>query len=526
IGIENDFFSMGGHSLSALKLINRVQKEFNVKIPFREIYQSPTIAALALKIQNSDITEHIGIPNQPQQEYYPLSYTQKRLWLLHQLTPGDTAFIMGGKLTLNEKVEEYIIKETFAILGDRHESLRTCFIEVEDQPVQQILPHVEPEISQIDITHLEEKELELKRAELDRLENTTPFQLDKAPLYRIKLIKITEETFDILITMHHIITDGWSMEILQQEFFTIYEYIKQGKETQLMPMRIQYKDYAAWQNSILEDPQKMEAARKFWKQRLTGDTEGELTPLQLPYDFIKGKKGGKKGAGKKDGPAKTSAGYRTAIPMEVAAKLKKLARQFDAGLFTVLLAGFYLFLSRATGQKNILLAIPAAGRRHDDLKNIIGYFVNTLILKKRVNPEDNFNDFLTAIRQDTMQVLDYQDYPLELICSELKIKYPDISVFFNMTTLGDSNRQTKDDFETYPLEYVPNVKFDMVFYVAEYENAVGIDIHYSTALFTPGKIEKLMNMYRKILEDIAAKPGKKIKDYLSAKKKLKIKLGK
>jgi non-ribosomal peptide synthetase component F len=259
----------------------------------------------------------------------------------------------------------------------------------------------------------------------------------------------------------------------------------------------------------------MRAAKEFWKKQLNSDKRaewGQPSLLRLPYDFSR-----------KNLVSKESAGFRTVVPGEIIDELRKFAKKWKASLFMVLLAGFYLFLSRLSGQKDIMIAVPGGARQHEDLKNIIGCFVNTLILRNLVNPQESFTFFLGRVQHNTAQVLEYQSYPLELICSELKIKYPEISVLFNMLTFGDKERKFLEHFDSGHTPFVQEAKFDMVYYLAEYRNGVEINIHYYKRLFKAENIEKFMELYVNILAKIAHDPDKKVSSYYMPKKKLKIK---
>jgi non-ribosomal peptide synthetase component F len=190
----------------------------------------------------------------------------------------------------------------------------------------------------------------------------------------------------------------------------------------------------------------------------------------------------------------------------------------------VLLTGFYLFLARVSGQKDIMTAVPASARQHEDLKNIIGFFVNTLVLWERIDRDESFNAFLERVQKNTLQVFEFQSYPLELICGELKSKYPEISVFFNMSIFGDMQQQSLENTGAYHVEFVQEAKFNMVCYMMDYKNGIEIKIHYYKKRFKPEKIEKLMETYLKILEAISLDTGKVVRDYIKPGKRKTVKL--
>ena len=508
IGANTDFFEIGGHSLKVLNLVNAIEKEFQVKMEFQDIFQYPTLGELAELVRRGETAGHREIRAQSEKEYYELSYTQRRLWLLNQLEPGSPAFNLGGRIVLEEEVNEAVIREVLAVLAKRHESFRTYFKTIGGEPVQVLRPVVEIHLEKVDLTAYPPAEIEKQRQQLLAMESKVPFDLEKPPLIRIKLVKCGIDRYDLLFTMHHIISDGWSLEVLEREFLLLYESRKNGRECELPVLRLRYKDYAAWINRLLSDGTDLEAAKNFWKSQLGGETG----ILQLPYDHPPDR------ANRSSG--NPGASYRLVIPDNVTRELHTMAREYKASLFMVLLSGFSLLLSEICGQADILLGIPGAGRQHDGLENIIGLFVNTLILENYVDPEEPFDLLLERVRKNLVQVLEHQSFPLELICGELKIKYPEIRVFFNMFTFGNAAKAYLSSQESYHIEEVQETKFDMVCYLSEYRNGVEINTHYARELFSPITIEKIMQKYLDILEGISIGRGGK-----PQKQKRKIKRG-
>jgi tyrocidine synthetase-3 len=495
IGIHDNFFDIGGHSLKVLDLVNGIQKEFNVKIGFRDVFEFPTIAELRQCVEKGKEIQYMTIQKQPDQEYYELSYSQKRLWFFYKVEPDSPAFNLSGSIILTDPVTGETIRRLLQKLANRHESLRTYFKEIGRDPVQIIPASHQLNLKIIDISHLTGETREKHRTRIIKEERNTPFKLEAPPLFRAVLIRCSEREAELVLTMHHIITDGWSIEVLRQEFLLLYEAARQHREYHLNPLHIQYKDYVYWHNRLVADPVPMQGANMFWESQL----KGELPVLGLPYDYPGTNLSNKK-----------SAGYRLVIPGKLTLSLKELAGTHKASLFIVLLAGFNVLLSRLSAQDDIILGIPAAARQHDELKNVIGLFVNTLVLRNKINPGESFTGFLEQVQKNTLQALEYQGYPLELICSELKIKYPGISVFFNMLTFGDINREYLQHHETNAIEEVQEAKFPMVCYLTEYRENIEINTHYYSELFKPATIEKIMQKYVKILENICKNPSRTI----------------
>jgi hypothetical protein len=408
----------------------------------------------------------------------------------------------------NRDICEDLPEKVLNKIAARHESFRTGFKKVKNDPVQIILDRVEIPVKKIDLSSLSlnEKEKQEKRKQAYINEVNAPFDFTQIPLFRAVLIKLAEQHYEFIFNMHHIITDGWSMEVLREEFFRLYEAREKGMTFDLEPLPVQYKDYAAWQNQMLTDEKKVAKAKEFWKDYLNA----AHPVLNLPYDFTPGRST----AGK-------SSGYYSVIPPETMERLRLLAREQKASLFMVLLASFYLLLSHITGQEELLIGIPAASRNHRSLKNIVGLFINTLILQYQVKPGETFIDFLQEIRADTFKVLEYQDYPLELILSELKMKYPKISVFLNLQNVGTYEQTLLKDRKSYHSEEVQDTKFDIVCYLDEYKDGIKVSCHYYRELFMPETIERIMLLFTRMLENISKNPGRKVKEYCVTKKKKK-----
>ncbi len=515
IGIEDNFFDIGGHSLKAIGVVNKIHKVFETQVSIKDIFQHPTVAGLSRLIGESTASAFKAIEKQPDKPYHELSYAQKRLWYLSKTQPGSTLFNMPAVMTLKEKVNEETFRRVLEQLIQRHESLRTGIKEIDKQPVLEITPADLNllDIQVEDLTQLDDTQLAQRRAGLSLEESAHTFDLEQGSLFKARLVKCREDLYDCVFNMHHIISDGASLEILKQEFKVLYEAYKQDVPHQLPPLELQYKDYSAWQNRLLKDEDEIKKARKFWKDQFSGN----MPVLSLPFDFS-------------PGPSNTkgSAAFRFVIPQQLTGRLRGMAAQQRASLFMVLLAGFNLLLSEISGQKDILIAIPAAARQHEALRNIIGMFVNTILLRNQIDRDEPFTGFFSRLQDNTFQVLEYQSFPLELICGELKIKYPEVSVFFNMVNLGTTHREHLADLESRHIEKAQDAKFDIVCYLAEYQNGISIECHYFKDRFKPESIEKIMALYTKVLENISTDPAKKIGDYnLSGKpKKKKLKRGK
>jgi hypothetical protein len=312
------------------------------------------------------------------------------------------------------------------------------------------------------------------------------------------LIKANESEFDLIFSMHHIISDGVSVYILRREFEEMMAAMKAGREPLLPELPIQYRDFAAWQNRLLANAKTRASVKEFWGSQFAG----EMPVLQLPADYAASDETG-------------SAAFRMVVSADVLVRLKELAREKEMTLFMVMLAGFKLFLARITGQEDILIGFPAAAREHESLKHLIGFFVNTLVLRNQVNFAEPFSHFCERVQKNTLKALEYQDFPLELMLDELKVSYPEISVFFNWLNTADRDQLEITDLAPRHLTHVQEVKFDQAWYLTEYKNAIDVACHYRKGLFKPETVEYIVTEYVGILTMIAEDPAGCLQDYMN-----------
>ncbi len=497
ISINDNFFELGGHSIKAMEVVYRIHKACGVQIALSDLFKQPTIAKLAALLGDLNKSIYSEIEPLPEQQYYQTSPSQKRVYVLYLLSPESTAYNMPGSVIFEEAVDEKLIRRVVNELIQRHESLRTTFAVEDGEVVQVVNPEMPGVFRTLDISHLDEEEKAIQRKEISYRETSQTFDLDQGPLVRILLIKVCADEYDLIFTMHHIISDGASMEILRAEFAELYEGYRRGEQPELPPLPIQYKDFAAWQNSLITDPEKMARGKKFWASQLSGETP----ILELPFNYSP-----------ESLTSRESGGYRIVVPEKIIISLKEMAVNNNASLFMALLTGFNIFLHSITKQEDILIGIPSSGRYHDNVKNVIGFFINTLILCNRVNPEESFLDLLPRVQKNTVGVLEHQAYPLETVLEELAISYPKISVFFNMFSTETTVNRQIEKLEPYHLERVQDAKFDIVCLMGEYANGVEIVCYYLRGLFKPETIEFFMQEYIWTLEKIIANADSIIKE--------------
>jgi acyl carrier protein len=487
IGIDDNFFELGGHSLKATVMVSRIHKELQVKISLADIFKTPSIRDLAVKVLESDRVKFPGMQRAEKQEYYELSYNQKRLWVIYCMDPNSSSYHMPGWITFNRAVNIEALKKTLSVIFNRHESLRTGFKEIGGEPVQFIRQMVENPIQVIDITRLENNEKQQKTTEIIRQIVTQPFDLQKPPLFRAVLIKQDREAFVYVYNMHHIISDGWSMEIIKNEFNLLFDQYSKGSQPHLPPVPHRYKDFARWHNRQIEDPEVKEKALDYWKKAM----QSGFPVLKLPY-YYRGKKGDSSGAG-----------YRSVVECEIKTRLHLMAENNNTTLFTLLFALYNLLLAYLTGEKEIVTVVISAGREHPALYTIVGYFINPVIIKTQVDLEADFEVLLARVNQDVLEVFQHQVYPFENVLEELNVSYPDVSTAFNLLNMQDISRETElDSLESFHIEESQEGKYHLVLHVTEYKNGIEIRWEYQKSLFKPETIESIAGKYLQLVDEI------------------------
>lgn len=487
IGVNDNFFELGGHSLKAVNLVSRVHKEFNVEIPLREVFKAPTIAGIAKYIKGAKENIYSSIKPAPEKEYYPMSSAQKRLYVLNQLEGSGVTYNMPGIMTVEGCIDRKRFEEAFRKLVKRHESLRTSFQMIEGEPVQKVNKDAE-----LKIVYRESGE---GKAEDIVREFVRPFELDKAPLLRVELVEEAEEKNLLLFDMHHIISDGVSMDILVREFAGLYE----GRA--LPELKIQYKDFSQWQNQLFKSE-----AIKQQEDHWLNVFKGKIPVLDMPLDFLR--------------PAEQSfegASIEFNAGKELAQKLRQLASKTGATMYMVLLAAYNVLLYKYTGQEDIIVGSPIAGRSHGDLQDIIGMFVSTLAMRNYPQREKTFEEFLKGVKNNALKAYENQDYQFEELVDKLGLER-DMSrnpLFDTMFTMQNEdikeNSVTGLNFKPYELENRIS-KFDFSLDAIENEEGLFFSLEYCTRLFRKGTIEGMAKHFLNILWKIGENPSIKLSE--------------
>ena len=407
IGVEESFFDLGGHSLLATQLIARLREAFGVDLPLRTVFETPTVAGLAEAVEaarrNAEGLQMPPVVPVPRAgSTLPCSFAQQRLWILDRLHPDSPVYNMPLPLRLRGKLDASGLGRALDEIVRRHEALRTTFAAVGGQPVQVISEPAAVLLARLDLGLHADPAAEAGRWLLD--EALRPFDLATGPLLRCTLLRLSEEDHVLAVTMHHIVSDGWSMNVFLRELTTLYSSFVREEASPLPELPIQYADFAAWQREWLQG-EVLERQIRSWRDRLAGSP----VAIELPADRPRP-------------PVQTSRGGRQplVIPAERVRELRTLGRTRRATLFMVLLAGFDAFLSRLSGQDDILVGTPVAGRTRREMENLIGFFVNTLVLRADLSGLPSFPDLLSRVRERALEAYTHQDLPFERLVEELR----------------------------------------------------------------------------------------------------------
>lgn len=506
IGIDDNFFEIGGHSIKAMQIIGQMNKTFDIDIEINELFKNPTIRKLANHILNAQKGQFKEIEKAFEKEYYELSYNQRKLWTIYKMEPENTAYNMTGKIILRHSVNKEALKRALEKIVSRHESLRTGFNIINNKPVQFIEADTDTDINLIetDLSFYNEKTKDYERQLVFEKEKEFIFDISKSHLFRATLVKLDEGSYELLFNMHHIISDGWSIGILKKEFLKLYGGYRNDLKPELSPVKIQYKDFALWHNKLIKDDFIKAQAHQYWKNIF----KKGIKEISLPYRHST------------NNEDNISSGYVCMLNNEVKDKIKELSINNNITLFAAMFSAFNLLISKFSDQREILCGIPSAGRTHISTHNTVGFFVNSMILISNIDYNESFSDLINKINTNLLNVFKYQYYPLELVFQELKMRYPDIPIFFNMLNLPVGNTEEElDSFKSYHVERVQNAKFNMVIYLTEYKNGIEIACNYKKALLKGSTIEFMMKEYIRIIEYFAFNPGKSFDDYNKLGKK-------
>jgi acyl carrier protein len=503
IGIDSNLFELGGNSLKVTILVARVHRELEVRLPIAEIFKNPMIRDLSGYIENARKEKFYAIEPIEKKEYYPLSATQSRIYFIYLLSPESVAYNSPTTMVLVGDIEKDRLEESFKKLINRHENLRTSYVAVGKQAVQKVHDTDEVDFA-IEYNEVNEEE------EIEKIMNrfVQPFDLSRVPLLRAGLIKDKEGRYIFIVDRHHIITDGISKGILEQNFMSFYA----GEE--LPPLKLHYKEFLEWQNQLLKSGA-LKKQEEYWLKIFKGD----IPVLNFPTDYMRTQV---RVADK--GDIVTSS-----LDKKLTAGLYDIARETGSTTFMMVLALYYILLSKQTGQEDIVVGSPITGRRHDDLQYVIGMFVNMLALRNKPSGEKTFRQFLEEVKANALDAYENQDYQFDDLTRELGVQgnssrnpifdtvleeiILESPVAGKPEVIKNNDNSLKGYF--YDMENIniniPSV-FDLLFRVAERDDQIHIILSYNAVLFKRNRIEKMVEHYLEIAKQIVKSKDIKLKD--------------
>ncbi len=488
IGADSDFFALGGHSLKAMQLVSNIHKHLEVKIALAQLFQTPTIRGLARHITGQDKEHFTALEPVEKKEYYPPAPAQLSIYIQQQKDKQKTGYNMSQLLRVEGVMEKDRVEEAYRRLIQRHESLRTSFLVVGDEPMQRIHEEVPFQLEYYEETP--------ERADAIAKNFTRPFDLARAPLLRAGLVKLEEQHYIWMFDMHHTIYDGASAAILIKEFFHLY---KGGPP--LPPLGLQYKDFAQWFSGP-RGQELLRRQREFWHQQLAAP----LPRVNLPLDHPRPK-------------LRASAGANLQFRVETGptGELQALATEEKATMFILLQAVYAVLLAKLTRQEDILVGTPVAARKHADLQSIIGMFVNLVPLRTFPVETKTFREFLRETRDHILQAFEHQEYPNDTLITELPIKrlpgrHPLFDVYFSLENIPFSDiGPTGFSVTAYPRDRTGG-SGDLKFNIRERSDSIQVSVSYASELLEKETVEKFTGYYLEIIQQVTADPSTLIKN--------------
>jgi len=501
VGVDDNFFSLGGHSLTATMLVSQIRAKMEIDVPLKLFFEAPSVAQLAPHLRGTH-KSRIPLLRQERPARVPLSNSQQRLWFIDQLEGSSAQYNLPEALRLRGELDVPALRQSIQTIVQRHETLRTHFAYADGTPFQIIEPELKIELPIEDISVLPEHEQRTNVLAALNQEFELPFDLSRGPLFRMRLFKLGEGDYIFLRTLHHIISDGWSQAVFNNEFMQLYEAFHKGEANPLQPLAVQYADYAIWQQRRLTE-EKVASDLRYWRKQLAGIPE----QLELP----------------KDRPRQARRTYGAdvcsiTVPAETLAALKRVGHGYDATLYMTLLSTFALLLQRYSGQDDIVVGSPIANRQASQLEQLIGFFVNSLIMRVRVNAGQSFPELLAAVRGTALEAYQHQDLPFERLVEELSPERrlnaaPIFQVVFALQNAPMAAEELRDLQVEAVAADEPRVRIDLEVHAVEHNGVLDFHWLYSRDLFDRWRMEQMAAHYLRLLEAVAGNPRQQVADF-------------
>ncbi len=503
VGIHDNFFELGGHSLLATRVISKVRQVFEVELPLRRLFEQPTIAGLATVIEKA-IKAGIGLDAPPIERVSRdgeliLSFAQQRLWFLTQLQPNSPFNNLCAAFRLQGELNIAALQQSFDEIVRRHEVLRTNFQTVAGRPVQIIVSEATFCLPVVDLSDLSADLQAIQIEQLTQTEAQQPFNLQTDLMIRAKLLRLGEQEYLLLLTVHHIASDGWSIGVFVQELSTLYQAFCTGQLPNLPAVPIQYADFAAWQRHwLVGDVLELQLA--YWRQHL----EGAPALLKLPTDHTRPAVQTFRGA------------YCTfEITPEQTAALKSFSQEQGCTLFMTMLAAFKTLLYRYTGNEDIVVGSPIANRNRAEIEGLIGFFVNTLVLRSQLDGNLSFEELLSRVREVALGAYSHQDLPFDVLVEELQPQRSlSYTPLFQVMFVLQNAPMSEIELSGLNLSLLENdngtAKFDLTLFMEETDAGIVGTFEYSTDLFEADTIQRMAEHLQTLLAGIVSDPQQQL----------------
>jgi amino acid adenylation domain-containing protein len=504
VGVVDDFFDLGGHSLLATQVMSRIRDAFGVEFPLGEFFGDPTIAGVARRIEERMRPQAAPeiLPLRPidHEGPIPASFSQQSLWFLDQLSAGQATFNITLAGRIRGPLDRGVLERCLAEITQRHATLRTTFDSIDGQPIQVVAPRLDLPLSTIDLRTLDQPAREPEARRLAVQESRRPFDLARGPLARVVVLILGDDDHAILLTMHHIISDGWSLGVAARELVALYDAFSRGASSPLDPPSIQYTDYSLWQRQLLESPAG-EWLVGYWSRQLAG-----VTPLELPTDRPRP-------------PVRTARGdfHPFAVPAELTGPIHALCRRAGVTPYMLLLATLQTLLHRYSGQDDIVVGSPIANRNRSEVEGLIGYFVNMLAMRTDLSGDPSFLQLLYRVRDVALAAYEHQDLPLEKVIEAVNPpRDPSRTALFQVMFVLQNNQVPDLSHPSLTLEELVidegtgTAKFDLTLAIDESDEGLLCGFEYNTDLFDPETIVRMTCHFQALLEAILADPDRRL----------------
>ncbi|MCP4656609.1 MAG: amino acid adenylation domain-containing protein, partial [bacterium] len=503
VGAHDNFFALGGHSLLATRVVSRIRTTLGVELPLMKLFEAPTVAGLAARVE--ELMRAAGARPAPPIERVPragdlqLSFAQERLWFLDRYEPDSPVYNIPVAYELTGRLSPAALAASLGAVVERHEALRTTFGE---GPRQSIATELEINLPLVDLRGLPAGVRPAVAAELAEAEARRPFDLAAGPLLRVALLRLEEDRHRLLVTLHHIISDGWSIEVLEGELAAFYQFFSTAERgaPSIPELPIQYPDFAVWQRHRLTGTV-FEEQLAYWRERLAGAS----TALELPFDRPRP-------------PVLTHRGTEVSrqLPAALSEPLEDLGRRQGTTLFMTLLAAFFTLLHRYTGQRDLLVGTPVANRGRREIEGLIGFFVNTLVLRCDLGAEPTVRELLARVREAALGAYAHQDLPFERLVEELRPERDLSRSPLFQAMFGVQRARRWELAPGLPMRRVSvenrSVKFDISLYFVEAEHGLRAGVGYNTDLFDRVTIERLLAHLERLLGAIVEDPERSVSE--------------